>query len=57
MDNKNYSNIIVKIDDRYCEWEFGFSVNNKSINDFIKAIEEKFKIERDYGKILNEKNG
>lgn len=45
------SNFIVKVDDKFCEWEFGFTLDDKSINDLIKAIEKKFNTKRNYGKM------
>jgi hypothetical protein len=47
------SNFIVKIDDKFCEWEFGFILPPKtSINDLTKAIEKKFKTEYNYKKMI-----
>jgi hypothetical protein len=45
------SNLIVKVDDKFCEWEFGFTLDKKSIDDLIKAIEVKFKTKRNYSKL------
>lgn len=46
------SNFIVKVDDKYCEWEFGFSIGApSSIESLIVAIEAAFGTERNYQKI------
>ena len=46
------SNFIVKVDDKYCEWEFGFSIGApSSIESLIVAIESAFSTERNYQKI------
>lgn len=42
------SSFIVKIDDNFVEYEYGFSINNKSIDDFAKSIECTLNIKRDY---------
>lgn len=46
------SDFIIKIDDTYCEWEYGFTINDTCIDDFIKAIEEKLNIKSDYRKMI-----
>jgi hypothetical protein len=47
------SNFIVKVDDKYCEWEFGFNIEGDcSIERIIVAIESGFSIERNYQKII-----
>ena len=45
------SNFILKVDDTFCEWEYGFTLNEKCIDDLIKAIEAKFKTKRNYSKM------
>ena len=47
------SKFIIKVDDGFCEWEYGFSLKKPScINDYIKAIEKNMKTQRDYGKLI-----
>jgi hypothetical protein len=48
----NGSDFIIKIDNAHCEWEYGFTTGDTCIDDFIKAIEEKLNIKRDYEKML-----
>lgn len=38
----------VRINDSYCEYEYGFSIDTISIEDIVDAIEAKFDIKRDY---------
>ena len=45
------SNFIVKVDDLFCEWEFGFTIDSASIEDFIEAIEKNMRIKRKYEKL------
>jgi len=45
------SYFIVKVDDGFCEWEYGFTLDNACINDLIKAIESKLKTKHDYQKM------
>ena len=47
------SDFIVKIDDGLCEGELGFTTKYHSIEDFVKAIEKKLKIKRDYEKDIS----
>lgn len=51
------SNFIIKIDDAYCEWEYGFTIDDACIDDFIKAIEEKLNTKCDYKKMIRSING
>ena len=46
------SNFIIKVDDGFCEWEYGFTAKKACIDDFICAIEERLNIKRDYEKSL-----
>lgn len=46
------SNFIIKVDDGFCEWEYGFTAKKACIDDFICAIEETLKIKRDCEKML-----
>ncbi len=46
------SQFIIKIDDGYCEWEYGFSPSSSTcITDFINVIEQKMEIKSDYQKL------
>ena len=47
QENTKSSQFTVKIDDGYCEWEYGFSLDG-CINDFVKAIESKMNIKKNY---------
>lgn len=54
----NNCNFIVKISDLHCEWEFGLPISdNYSIEHIVLAIEEKFKVERSYCKLIKSFNG
>lgn len=45
------SNFIIKVDDKFCEWEYGFTIEKACIDDFIRAIEKRYNIKRDYEKM------
>lgn len=48
----NGSNFIIKVDDKFCEWEYGFTIEKACIYDFIRAIEKRFNTKRDYEKMV-----
>lgn len=47
------SKFIVKIDDGFCEWEYGFSLKRDTcIKDYVNAIEKGMKAKKDYSKLV-----
>jgi hypothetical protein len=49
--NVSGSTFIVKVDDTFCEWEYGFTIDRRCIDDFIKAIEKSMGVKRDYERL------
>ena len=47
---KTKSDFVVKISDGFCEYEYGFSGSQFSINDYVKSIEMGLKIKKNYEK-------
>lgn len=46
------SPFIIKINDGFCEWEYGFEGRTDSIEDFVRAIETQMGKKREYEKLV-----